>query len=84
MCEDSRYNTNLFFVAGSPGMSLTINGENVGTYTIAPDSHGYIFQRPIKFGDTICAVGFSPSGFQIVLGPDIYYHYDSYCYRGAC
>lgn len=84
-CDVSRYNTDLVWIGGSPGMSIAINGEEVGKYTIAADSHGYIFEWPIRMGDEICAVGFVRSvGFHIILGPDIYYHYDSYCYRGHC
>jgi len=83
-CDVARYNTNLLWISGTTGMSFSVNGENVGTYNISDDAHGYIFEWPIRMGDTLCAVGFTPVGFQIVLGPDIYYHYDSYCYRGAC
>lgn len=84
-CDVARYNTNFLWISGSPGMSLSINEDNVGEYKIKEDAHGYIFEWPIHMGDRICAVGFSSSiGFQIVIGPDIYFHYDSYCYRGSC
>lgn len=83
-CDISRYNTNLLWIAGSQGMQISINDEIVGTYNIADNPHGYIFEVPIKFGDKLCAVNFKSSGFDIIVGPDIYYHYDSYCYRGGC
>lgn len=83
-CDVSRYNTNLVWISGSSGMEFTVNGEVVGTYQAADDAHGYIFEYPIKMGDKLCAVKFKPIGFSIILGPDIYYHYDSYCYRGNC
>lgn len=83
-CDVARYTTNFLWIGGTTGMSFSINGENVGTYEIADDSHGYIFNWPVQIGDTLCAVGFTSTGFQIILGPDVYYHYDSYCYRGGC
>jgi hypothetical protein len=83
-CDVARYNTDLVWLGGSPGMQFTINGQVVGTYKIAPNSHGYIFHGSISMGDTLCAVGFTPAGYHIILGPDIYYHYDSYCFRDNC
>jgi len=83
-CDVSRYNANLIWIAGTTGMQISINDEIVGTYKIADDPHGYIFEWPIHMGDKICAVNFRSVGFMIIIGPDIYYHYDSYCYRGAC
>ena len=83
-CDVSRYNANLIWIAGTTGMQISINDEIVGTYKIADYPHGYIFEWPINIGDKVCAVGFRSVGFMIIIGPDIYYHYDSYCYRGAC
>jgi hypothetical protein len=84
-CDVARYDTELVWISGSPGMSVTVDGEEVGTYTARVNAHGYIFQYPISMGDRICAVDFSPTlGFHIIIGPDIYFHYDSYCYRGHC
>ncbi len=83
-CDISRYNTNLVWISGSSGMQFSINDEIVGTYNIADNAHGYMFEKQIRMGDKLCAVNFRSIGYQIVLGPDIYYHYDSYCYRGAC
>lgn len=83
-CDVSRYNTNLVWISGSAGMQFTVNDEVVGTYQIADNAHGYMFQWPIHMGDKLCAVNFRSIGFSIILGPDVYYHYDSYCYRGHC
>ena len=76
-CDAARYTTDWIWIGGGPGMRLTINGQDVGQYTIAPDAHGYMFNLPVKIGDQICAVDIAPEGFQIIIGPDIYYHYDS-------
>jgi hypothetical protein len=83
-CDVARYNTNLVWISGTTGMQFSINDEVVGTYKIADNSHGYIFEWPINIGDKLCAVGFTSAGYSIIIGPDIYYHYDSYCYRGYC
>jgi len=64
--------------------NLTINNTVVGGINGPTGKHGYIFDIAIHRGDRICVTYFEPSGFQIVFGPDIYYHYDSYCYRGHC
>jgi len=84
-CDVARYNTNLVWISGTNGMQIAVNDKTVGTYNIADNSHGYIFQYPINMGDKLCAVNYrSSTGFAILLGPNIYYHYDSYCYRGNC
>lgn len=83
-CDTARYDTNLVWISGSSGMQFTVNDEVVGTYQIADDPHGYILEYPIHMGDKLCAVNFKAIGFSIILGPDIYYHYDSYCHRGNC
>jgi len=64
--------------------NLTINDVVVGTINAPTGKHGYMFNATVHSGDKVCVSYFEPSGFQIVFGPDIYYHYDSYCYRGNC
>lgn len=64
--------------------TLTINDSAVGTINQATGRQGYVFDIHINRGDKVCVTYFEPSGFQIVFGPDMYYHYDSYCYRGHC
>ena len=83
-CDVSRYTTDLVWIAGSDGMTFTINGKVMGEYKIADYAHGYIFKADINIGDELCALNFKPIGYSIILGPDIYHAYDSYCYRGHC
>lgn len=83
-CDISRYSTDLVWVSATTGVYITINGENVGTYTAADDPHGYILKMQVGMGDKICAVNFTRVGYSIIMGPDIYYQYDSYCYRSNC
>lgn len=64
--------------------TLTINDSAVGTINQATGRHGYVFNVHVNSGDKVCVTYFEPSGYQIVFGPDMYYHYDSYCYRGHC
>lgn len=83
-CDTAIYASSKIWVSGTPGMELTLDGQIVGTYRIAPDSHGYMLDMSIEVGQEICAVDFGPEGFSIIFGPDVYYHYDSYCFRGNC
>lgn len=83
-CDIARGNANLMWVGGSTGTQFTVNGELIGTYQAADDPHGYIIEWPVHIGDKLCAVNFKPVGFMIIIGQDIYYHYDSYCYRDHC
>lgn len=83
-CDISRYTTEVVWITATTEMQFTINDEVIGTYKATDDPHGYIFKWPIKIGDKLCAVNFKPIGYSIIIGPDIYYHYDSYCYRGEC
>jgi len=83
-CDQARYASDKVWVTGTPGMRLTLNGLELGTYQIAPDAHGYMLDLNVAVGDQICAVDFGPEGFSIIFGPDVYYHYDSYCHRFGC
>lgn len=83
-CDISRYDTDRVWISATTNMSFSVNGEIVGKYTIADDPHGYMFAWPIHLGDELCAVDFTNTGFSIILGPDVYYHYDSYCHRTGC
>lgn len=83
-CDQARYASDKVWVTGTPGMRLTVNGLELGTYQIAPDAHGYILDMNVAVGDQICAVDVGPEGFSIIFGPDVYYHYDSYCHRFGC
>ena len=83
-CDTARYDSNIIWVTGSKQMKLTINNVVIGEYLISDDPHGYIVNYPVKIGDKLCVIDFKPSSFAIYIGPDIYFHYDSLCYRGFC
>jgi hypothetical protein len=83
-CGVSIYDSDKIWFSSSANTELTINGEVVGTLNVNTGKHGVVIALPIKVGDELCAVGYAASGFHIILGPDLYYHYDSYCYRGYC
>ena len=83
-CAIAIFNTDKIWFGSSVKTSLTINGVTAGTINGPTGKHGYIFNVHINAGDKICVTYFEPSGFHIFFGPDLYYHYDSYCYRGNC
>lgn len=83
-CGVSVFDTNKVWFSSSANTVFTVNGQEIGKLVVATGKHGYVFDYAIHVGDNLCAVGFAPSGYQIVIGPDMYYHYDSYCYRGNC
>ncbi len=83
-CAIAIFNADKIWFGSSVKTSLVINGVTVGTINGPTGKHGYIFDVHINTGDKICVTYFEPSGFHIFLGPDLYYHYDSYCYRGNC
>jgi hypothetical protein len=83
-CGVSIYNTNKVWFSSSANTVFTVNGQEVGKLSVSTGRHGFVADWSVKVGDKICAVGYAPSGFHIVFGPDMYYHYDSYCYRGNC
>ena len=83
-CGISIYNTDKIWITGSVNTIFTINGQEVGKLSVSTGKHGYVANWGIQAGDKVCAKGYSPSGFSIIFGPDMYYHYDSYCYRGFC
>lgn len=83
-CGTSYYNVDKIWITGSYGMHFTLNDEDLGTYTAEATKHGYVFTQEIKPGDKLCAVNFGKDGYSIIFGPDMYYHYDSFCFRGYC
>lgn len=83
-CDEANHASDHIWVTGTPGMTLNVNGQEVGTYRIAPDFHGYMLDFSVNVGDQLCAVNFGAEGFSIIFGPDVYYHYDSYCHRFGC
>ena len=83
-CGISVYDTNKVWFSGSANTVFTVNGQEIGRLSVDTGRHGHVAGWPIHVGDELCAVGFAPSGFHIIIGPDMYHHYDSYCYRGHC
>lgn len=83
-CDIARYDADKIWIAAGYPADFLVNGQVIGHYNYQPNSHGFIISSPVKKGDQLCVSPVSPKGFQIVFGPDVYYHYDSYCYRGHC
>ncbi|NOH04825.1 MAG: hypothetical protein HND47_24065 [Chloroflexi bacterium] len=83
-CGIAYFSADKVWFGSSVKTTLTINDSAVGTINQATGRHGYVFDIHINSGDKICVTYFEPSGFQVVFGEDMYYHYDSYCYRGHC
>lgn len=83
-CGISIYNTNKIWFGSAMLTTITVNDVPIADLYVLTGKHGYIFEWSLKVGDKICVTDFNPSGFHIIFGPDLYYHYDSYCYRGHC
>jgi serine/threonine protein kinase len=83
-CAAAEYNSPVIWIGGSNGLQIMVNGTAVGTFTAASSPHGFMAKTNIQKGDMVCALNFKPNGYHIVMGPDVYYHYDSYCYRSEC
>jgi len=84
-CGSTIYESDRMWISSSRQTNVTVNGNVIGQISSATGPHGYIVEYAVHIGDEICIT--NPDtvyGFQIVIGPDIYYHYDSYCYRGGC
>lgn len=83
-CGTSIFDTDKVWFSGSANTIFTVNGQEIGQLMRSTGKHGYVADAEIRVGDEICAVGYDAAGFQIVIGHDMYSHYDSYCYRGSC
>lgn len=85
-CAISSYDVKLVWVAAGERAQVTVSGSTVGeiTYITEKQRHGYVAPLSLREGDRICVVPIPASGFHFIFGPDVYYHYDSYCYRGHC
>ena len=83
-CGVSIYTTDKVWFGSSANTVFTVNGKEVGRLSVDTGRHGYVANWSVRVGDKVCAVGFAPSGYYIIMGPDLYYHDDSYCYRGNC
>lgn len=85
-CGKSGYEVNKVWIGSGAKATISVNGVDVGEYIsiTSKNKHGYIVDLTLHVGDKICISPIASSGFHIIFGPDIYYHYDSYCYRGNC
>lgn len=83
-CAVAYFDADKIWFGSAVKTNLTINDEVVGSINGPTGKHGFIFNATIHSGDKICVTYFEPSGFHVIFGPDVYYHYDSYCYRGQC
>ena len=83
-CARARFRSKQIWFTGPPGMVLAVNDHEIGRLSVAGDSHGVVINWRIAVGYKLCARNADPGSFFIVVGPDVYRHYDSYCYRGHC
>lgn len=83
-CGVAMYNTNTIWFGSGSRTTITVNGVSIGELYQGTGNHGYIFEWAIKVNDRICVTPISTGGFHFGIGPDVYIHYDSYCYRGHC
>ncbi len=83
-CGNAIYSSDQIWFSTSASTAFTVNGKEIGRTAGATAKHGQVFNWPVHAGDVLCAIGFASTGYQIVIGPDLYWHYDSYCKRGGC
>ena len=83
-CARARFRSKQIWFTGPPGMELTVNDHAIGRLSVAGDSHGVVIDWRVAVGDKLCVQNYEPGRSYIVVGPDVYRHYDSYCYRGQC
>lgn len=83
-CGISIYKASEVWFGSARKTTLYINGTAVGETYFGTGKHGHIIPVSIEVGDELCVSPIPPDGFLIYIGPDTYYHYDSFCYRGYC
>jgi hypothetical protein len=83
-CGIAYYNADVVWFSAARKSTLLLNGTPVGETYLGLGNHGYMIALTVKIGDELCIEPVPEDGFHINLGPDIYYHYDSYCFRGNC
>jgi hypothetical protein len=83
-CDRARFSTKYIWFTGPSGMALTVNDHEIGRLSVAGSSHGYLVYWRLVAGDKVCVENDDSGSARIVVGPDVYRHYDSYCYRGHC
>jgi hypothetical protein len=83
-CSIAFYDAAIVWIGTAVKTSITINDEVIGEILGPTGRQGYLFYFEIHQNDKVCVTYYEPSGFHIVFGPDVYYHYDSYCHRDHC
>jgi len=83
-CSTSWYTVNEVWFGGASKTTLYLNGTAIGELFQGVGKHGYMIPLSVNAGDELCVNPIPPGGFHMNLGADIYYHYDSFCYRGYC
>jgi len=83
-CGTSWYSVYEIWFGGSSKTTLYLNGTAVGELFLGNGKQGHMIPLSVSAGDELCVKPIPPGGFHVNLGADIYYHYDSFCYRGNC
>ena len=80
-CDIAQYDAKELWIASSQAVDFLVNDQSIGHLNKDTGSVGYLIDYPISKGDKLCISKVPSNGFHIVLGPDIHWAYDSYCYR---
>ncbi len=83
-CGTAWYTVNEVWFGGASKTTLYLNGVAVGELFQGVGRHGYMIPLSVNAGDELCVKPIPPGGWNMNLGADIYYHYDSFCHRGYC
>ncbi|MGC1377356.1 MAG: hypothetical protein WA821_14085 [Anaerolineales bacterium] len=83
-CGTAWYTVNEVWFGSGSKTTLYLNGTAVGELFQGVGKHGYMIPLSVNAGDELCVNPIPSGGFNMNLGADIYYHYDSFCYRGHC
>jgi hypothetical protein len=85
-CGYAQYDASVIWVGTAAAAKVTVNGTEIGAISTITNrqKHGYVVNAELKLNDKICITPVPAGGFHLIFGPDVYYHHDSYCYRGGC
>jgi hypothetical protein len=76
-----RFGRDIDLHSDAPGALST---EPVGVLDGPTGPHGYLVPLTFNAGEGICFRSETTAGWTLIYGPDIYYWYDSYCFRKPC
>jgi len=83
-CGTAWYTVNEVWFGGASKTTLYLNDVAVGELFQGVGRHGYMIPLSVNAGDELCVKPIPSGGWNMNLGADIYYHYDSFCHRGNC